>query len=273
MAVKPGHNIAVNSAFLTWFIGFVEGDGSFIISHNKVYFDVTQDLKDIDLLYKIKASLGFGKILTRTDKHRNVGVFYVTGKDNFMRLAHLFNGNLVTEYKKKQFKTWLNVLNKQYSEQIQIIESCIKPSFTHCWLSGFIDAEGDFAARVKRCHTSRSGKNVFIDFAISQKQQEVLVSIRNLFNIQTQTNIRFDPSWKGYVFYLSNKKLLVNLIAYLKKCPLKTKKHQEFRIWSKIHKLSMKKIHLTSPGLQEIIELCDIKKNLKEKLKVQSDLD
>ena len=99
MVVKP--DITINSAFLTWFIGFVEGDGSFIISHSKVYFDVTQDLKDIDLLYKIKATLGFGKILTRTDKHRNVGVFYVTEKDNFIRLAHLFNGNLVTEYKKK----------------------------------------------------------------------------------------------------------------------------------------------------------------------------
>ena len=101
-------------------------------------------------------------------------------------------------------------------------------SFTHCWLSGFIDAEGYFAARVKQCHTSRSGKNVFIDFAISQKQQEILVSIRNLFNIETQTNIRFDPSWKGHVFYLSNKKLLTNLIVYLKKCPLKTKKYYEF---------------------------------------------
>ena len=113
LAVKSSHKIPINNAFLTWFIGFVEGDGSFVISHNKVYFDLTQDLKDIDLLYKIKATLGFGKILTRTDKHRNVGVFYVTGKDNFIRLAHLFNGNLVTEYKKKQFKEVIVNLMKQ----------------------------------------------------------------------------------------------------------------------------------------------------------------
>lgn len=56
-----------------WFIGFVEGDGSFSISNNKVYFDLTQDLKDIHLLYKIKATVGFGKILTRTDKRRRGG--------------------------------------------------------------------------------------------------------------------------------------------------------------------------------------------------------
>jgi hypothetical protein len=108
MTTKPGHRLDINTAFLIWFIGFVEGDGSLVISHNKVYFDLTQDLKDINLLYQIKATLGFGKVLihtskiqTRTGKHRKLGVFYVTGKENVIRLAHLFNGNLVTSYKKK----------------------------------------------------------------------------------------------------------------------------------------------------------------------------
>jgi len=86
MAVKPHQNVKVDTTFLIWLIGFVEGDGSFIISHNKVYFDLTQDLKDINLLYEIKSVLGFGTILKRTDKHRNVGVFYITGKSNFIRL-------------------------------------------------------------------------------------------------------------------------------------------------------------------------------------------
>lgn len=83
MAVKPHQNVKVDTTFLIWLIGFVEGDGSFIISHNKVYFDLTQDLKDINLLYEIKSVLGFGTILKRTDKHRNV--FFI-GKSNFIRL-------------------------------------------------------------------------------------------------------------------------------------------------------------------------------------------
>lgn len=244
LAVKPKHHLNINTAFLTWFIGFVEGDGSFVISHNKVYFDLTQDLKDINLLYQIKATLGFGKVLTRTTKvltctgkHRKVGVFYVTGKDNFIRLAHLFNGNLVTSYKKKQFKAWLSVLNKQYSCFIENIQSDTQPSFKHAWLSGFIDAEGCFAARVKSCHTSKLGKNVFVDFSISQKQKDVLILIRCLFNIKGDTNIRFDPSWGGYLFYLGNKKKLVSLINYLNKYHLKTKKNADFLMWSKIHNL------------------------------------
>nr|YP_010003154.1 hypothetical protein JXY92_mgp10 [Ulva torta]AZP40266.1 hypothetical protein [Ulva torta] len=260
---KPCHNVKVDTTFLIWLIGFVEGDGSFIISHNKVYFDLTQDLKDINLLYEIKSVLGFGKILTRTDKHRNVGVFYITGKHNFIRLAHLFNGNLITNHKKHQFKAWLNVLNKQYNQQIEAINSDIQPSFNDSWLSGFIDAEGCFAARVRSCNTSRSGKRLLIDFTISQKQPDVLILIRNLFNIKAQTNIRFDPSWKGYVFYLSNKKLLIYLVKYLQRYCLKTKKSADFSKWSKIHKLSMKKAHLTEHGLIEIIKLSNWKKDLK----------
>lgn len=57
MTIKPEHNLDINTAFLTWFISFVEGDGSFVISHNKVYFDLTQDLKDINLLYQMKRLL------------------------------------------------------------------------------------------------------------------------------------------------------------------------------------------------------------------------
>lgn len=258
--VQPDHKVHINGIFLTWLIGFVEGDGSFIVSHGKVYFDLTQDLKDTALLYQIKNTLGFGKILTRQDKHRNVGVLYITGKENFIRLAHLFNGNLVTSYKKKQFATWLNVLNKQYNIQILLIKSNIKPVFNNPWLSGFIDAEGCFAARVKHCRTSKLGKNVLIDFSIGQKQPDVLLSIRNLFCIEKQTNIRFDSSWKGYVFHLSNKKRLIQLVKYLKQFPLKTKKYTDFNMWCKIHKLSMKKVHLTEPGLNHIIELCNWKK-------------
>ena len=70
----------------------------------KVYFDLTQRLIDIRVLNQVKTTLGFGQILLRTEPERRVGVYYVTGKENFLRLVHIFNGNLVTQYKKEQFK-------------------------------------------------------------------------------------------------------------------------------------------------------------------------
>ena len=120
--VIPLHIKNYDLDFIIWFIGFVEGDGSFFISNNKVYFDLTQNLSDIDLLYHIRTKLGFGKILKRTN-NRNVAVYYVTGKENFIRLAHLFNGNLITPYKKLQFKKWLDCLNNQYNTNIIFINN------------------------------------------------------------------------------------------------------------------------------------------------------
>jgi len=45
--------------FLQWFIGFTEGDGSFIVSKGKIYFDITQSLSDIQVLYYIKKRTRF----------------------------------------------------------------------------------------------------------------------------------------------------------------------------------------------------------------------
>jgi hypothetical protein len=83
--VKPEHKVKLDNCFLEWFIGFVKGDGSFVISNQKVYFDLTQHLRDINLLYRIRTALGFSSVLTRTSNigigsnPRDVGVYYVTG--------------------------------------------------------------------------------------------------------------------------------------------------------------------------------------------------
>ena len=50
---KPQHIKQIDRNFLEWFIGFSEGDGSFVVTNNRCYFFINQ--KDIKLLYKIKA--------------------------------------------------------------------------------------------------------------------------------------------------------------------------------------------------------------------------
>jgi LAGLIDADG endonuclease len=279
--VKPEHKTQLDKHFLEWFIGFVEGLGSFVVSNQKVYFDLTQHIRDIQLLYRIKTALGFGSILTRTSNMetlstfvvntkaeglREVGVYYVTGKSNFRRLVHLFNGNLVSAHKKSQFKAWLTVYNSQYNEKIPYLESFVLPSFENGWLSGFIDAEGRFRARVKDCRTSKLGRNLFVDFFLAQKSKDTLILVKDLFNIKKSENIRYDPSWEGYEFYLSNKKKQVCLVHYLNTYPLKTTKVLDFTIWSKIHNLSIKKEPLSSSGLNKVTKLCATIRGYKKKL-------
>lgn len=49
---------------------------------------------------KEKKKLDFCKILLRKKNYRNVGVIYITSKDNFTWLIFIFNGNLRLNYKK-----------------------------------------------------------------------------------------------------------------------------------------------------------------------------
>jgi hypothetical protein len=147
--IKPAHKPIMDINFLIWFIGFVEGGGSFIVSNNKVYFDLTQNVKEASLFYSIKKQLGFGSIMLKDP--RNVVVFYVTGKTNFLRLVYLFNGHIHELNKQIQFKKWLNVFNKQYGCNIKYKNCSTVPDFHTPWLSGFIDAGGCFRARVRTC--------------------------------------------------------------------------------------------------------------------------
>lgn len=242
---RPTKNI--NTDFYSWFIGFVEGDGSFIVSKSKVYFDVTQSLKDLKILYYIKKELGFGKIIKRED--RQVGQFYVTGKTNFLRLVLLFNGNLRSEAKRLQFKKWLETFNSQYEETITYLPGTFKPTLQDAWLSGFIDAEGSFIGRLRNSKTSISGKEILITFSIGQKDSEILEKIKILFITKPSkfSYIRYDRSWDGYEFYLSNKKLLKPLINYLTRFRLKTIKQYRYYHWFQLYKLSLDKNLIKTP--------------------------
>jgi hypothetical protein len=177
--------------FLEWFIGFTEGDGSFIVSKNKVYFDITQTLSDIQVLYYIKKELGFGSILTREEFNRNVGVYYITGQKNFHKLVTIFNGNLSSEYKREQFKKWLSVYNIQYKQNIKFKENTMEPGFNNGWLAGFTDAEGSFGARIKTTKNLKSYP--LLSFTLSQKNREILDKIKYIIFPELKTDIDSDP--------------------------------------------------------------------------------
>lgn len=50
--------------FLTWFVGFAEGDGSFIItSRGNLQFVITQNTRDVQVLDLIKNTLKIGKVI------------------------------------------------------------------------------------------------------------------------------------------------------------------------------------------------------------------
>ena len=253
--LNPEHKKKIHKDFLEWFIGFTEGDGSFVISKNKVYFDITQNLNDIKVLYYIKKQLGFGKVLLRKETHRNVAVFYVSSKENFLRLVTIFNGNISTKYKKEQFYNWLNTFNKQYNMNVLFKDRLVKPSLLTNWITGFCDAEGCFTGRVKSCKTSKLRKAPHLTFSVSQKEFYIIKVLREVFlgvNGSDLKNIKYDKSWEGWVFHCSSFTKIKVIRNYFNIHKLKTNKSLAFTKWCKIHDLVLYKKHLTLDGLNKI---------------------
>jgi hypothetical protein len=243
--------IKFNDSFTWWFIGFTEGDGSFIIGKNGyLEFKITQSSVDAQILFYIKKELGFGSVSIQ-DKINKTHHYRVRDKDNLLKIINIFNGNIVTNYKFNQFKNWLKAYNEKYNTDIICINSKSNLSLDNAWLSGFTDAEGCFTSSVLT--SKKTGKNIVtVRYILSQKDDKVFSN-----NTATLLNgyITFVKNYNGYNTVINFGKLNI-ILKYLNKFPLKTKKFISYKRWLKIYNLVKNKEHLTSTGINKIKILC-----------------
>lgn len=171
----PLHIKNINPDFLEWFVGFSEGDGSFIDSKGRLFFIINQ--KEERVLHLIRAGLGFGKVSTYKSDSR----YIVADRANLDRLISIFNGNLLLDKTNRRFKAWLEVRNSYSREKVSLLGKREIPSLGEgSWLSGFIDAEGCFnVVRAADPHCSL-GCRVRLRFILDQKGEvPVLEGVRS----------------------------------------------------------------------------------------------
>jgi hypothetical protein len=98
-----------SSNFLTWFIGFSEGEGSFIVNNRgDLAFVVTQSTTDIKVLYFIQETLGFGKVISQSVKTSR----YITqSKKEIEIIIKIFNGNIILPTKQVRFEKFILAFN------------------------------------------------------------------------------------------------------------------------------------------------------------------
>lgn len=181
---KPNNSIP-DQKFLEWFLGFFEGDGSFVLSkRGDIAIVVTQSIKDLNILNLIKNNLNMGNIILQSKKDITYR-WVVNKKRDIYLLSLIFNGNLVLPLKYTKFGIFLIKLNEKLlknNESLITLESnCKLPTLNDYWLSGFTDAEGCFTASI----LSNSSSAYRVRFILSQKydaNKYVLDHILNLFN-------------------------------------------------------------------------------------------
>lgn len=255
--------------FLTWLIGFSEGDGSFIkATRGDLYFVITQDKCDKQVLEYIQKELNMGKVITQG---KNTSRFIVQDKLGLYLISLIFNGNIRTPDKLISFNEFLKNLNSNINKPSRKLKEfglnndifkIIKPyndtkqiTLNDNWLIGFVDAEGCF-------HVSfiKNRKNSFrILFDINQKGADnktiVLDKLPLLFGVGKVYKHYKVNNWYYRVTGLTNTKVIMNYFDSSKYTFL-TKKSTSYFLWKEIHNSISNSEHLDPVNKQKLISLC-----------------
>jgi hypothetical protein len=250
--------------FLEWFIGFSEGEGSFIVAkRGDLSFTVVQSTNDVEILNYIKDTLGFGRVVLQSSK-LNTHRFIVQDLKNLYLICLLFNGNMVFPTRNARFLTFLSSLNEKLLKRnllkfnltpISPIIGCVTPTLQDGWIAGITDGEGCFFCSLL---STRSAYN--IGFLLTQKWEAnkfVLEHIMHLFskNLAAFGSVRSRSSsdiWDLRINGVSNCK---GLFLYFDNYSLKTKKKDSYLKWGLLMSRLVKGDHLNDTTRLELINL------------------
>lgn len=253
-------NKYISDDFLTWLIGFTEGDGCFLITNrNDLMFIISQGIDNKDILDRIQNELGFGKVLKQG---KRVYRYIVQDKKNLELITLLFNGNIILPTRQKRFYKFLELYNKKAIKGKILLDiippkySHILPSLNNSWLTGFTDSEGCFSVSIKE-------KGFNIVYLVSQKGYINVPKLSHLI-LLFQTGIIQPHSKIDNFSYIAsgikNSESIVNS-KYFEKYPLKTKKYDSYILWKEVLNHLKNKDHLDE-NLRLIIKEKSIKINL-----------
>ena len=246
------NNKVPSDKFLTWLIGFTEGEGSFIVNNRgDLVFVIAQATVDKQILEFIKEILGFGKVIAQSA----ITSRYVTqNKKEIDIIISLFNGNLVLPKRQEAFAKYVKGFNEWVTkgrillEPVIIKNRPILPTLNDAWFAGFTDGEGCFTCSINE------KKGFSFNFNLSQKWEinlKILEHFSLLFNNGIVSKHSEDNTYEFRIGGVNNCK---SIFPYFDKYTLYTKKSLSYKLWKDIHNNLVNKDHLNESKRQEMIE-------------------
>ena len=160
----------------------------------------------------------------------------------------MFNGYLVLDKRKIQFKKWLDRFN------ILELSNNVLPLLNNAWISGFINAEGCFNVTLFKRKAMVLGYKVKLRFMIDQKDSlNGMLIIKNKLNLFL-TNRKLNEAI-GTMHRVESNSFVKVPLEYLNKFKLKSKNKESFDKWVTVYELSKTHAHLTEKGLNVIRKL------------------
>lgn len=258
----PEHKKKNDLLFLEWFVGFTEGDGCFVVRKDgqktRLVFEILQ--KDPQLIYKIRTTLGYGRVSCSKDVYWK---YAVSDKAGIQRLITLFSGNLVLPKRVLQFQRWIQVaqeIGMYPSEFFQSLRSpslAVLPSLETAWFAGFVEAEGCFSALVRPHHTGTLYR-ITQKFQIVQQDLAGEHDVLERFGDLLQTSSRMSLAKKPNVYRLEVSSLKSHslLIEYFQKYPLQGKKKISYLRWYRVYLYRKETRFLSEKAKKKLERLC-----------------
>ena len=271
----------ITDNWLTWFIGFVEGDGAILAFKGRPQFVITQ--KEKAILDHIQSTLGFGTVKQFKTGSTVFHRYIVSDFTGVLLLCVLFNGNLCLKHRILQLNRWITDINVKLSSPgaagaalsppgrriapgeptsiiydlcplLILVETPILPTLSDAWLSGFTDAEGCFNVALTTRSGTKSGFRVHLRFLLDQKDAESFLNqIKDLFGYGA-VNLR-GKTENVYRYYCDSFIGLKTVCNYFHAFPLKSMKATSFTNWYKVYIMVINKEHLTPEGLEKVREI------------------
>jgi hypothetical protein len=230
-----------------YLIGLIEGDGWVSITKKGKYltYEVGLELniRDIQLLYKIKDALGVGKIKTRVRKDSNKNEINLV-RYNIRNKKHLreiiipiLDKYPMLTNKQYDYLRFRDALLKdikfyedlpKYSrpkESINSVDNILNTSYFSAWLIGFIEAEGCFSVYKTKSNDARSAYKVSFDIA-QTNSFEIIQAIKSYLNIST--NIYKDKT-NCFKLKTTSVRNIENVIKFLKNNPIRLRGNKKLQ--------------------------------------------
>ena len=144
----------------------------------------------------------------------------------------------------------MHQLNIKHSNTVE--HSSVNPWF----ITGLADAEGSFVVQIVKDGSRKLGYFVLTSFELALNVKDRLLLDLLKETMGNTGNIHYNPQDNTFKYKVSTLEGLINfVIPHFQKYYLITQKRSDFELFVRIIEIISKKEHLTSEGLQKIINL------------------
>ena len=271
---KPKHIKNIDPLFLQWFIGFFEGDGSFMARPStgsngepllRINFEITQSIRNVKLLKWIRKELGFGKVIIFEKDDFTYARWFTSERKHVLTLLALFNGNFILPKRQEQFESIISQLNSVWNCNFEIKSWQSQLTLDNAWLGGFSDADAGFFTNIQnnfKGHRKSPDEfyyRLLTKFFITQDGddsflktiQQLVGDTSKIYQISSGNN----NTKKYNRLEISSIDGTEKLINYFVRFPLKGERHISFLRWARVYGYKKRGLRLNESSASKLAHL------------------